>query len=45
MGAKQNGLLGDYQKKLDSIETNNYEGPVPLLEEIEAAVNASEKTQ
>ncbi|KAJ6666486.1 hypothetical protein lerEdw1_020209 [Lerista edwardsae] len=45
MGAKQNGLPSDYQKKLDSIETNNYEGPVPLLEEIEAAVNASEKTQ
>ncbi|XP_066484380.1 gamma-glutamylcyclotransferase [Tiliqua scincoides] len=45
MGAKQNGLPSDYRKKLDAIETNNYEGPLPLLEEIEAALNVSEKTQ
>ncbi|XP_007436745.1 gamma-glutamylcyclotransferase [Python bivittatus] len=43
MGAKQNGLPMDYQKKLDSIETNNYAGRVPVFEEIEAAFNASEK--
>uniref|UniRef100_A0A8C0IG95 gamma-glutamylcyclotransferase n=1 Tax=Bubo bubo TaxID=30461 RepID=A0A8C0IG95_BUBBB len=35
MGAKQNGLPADYQKKLEAIETNNYAGPVPIMEEIE----------
>ncbi|XP_062423840.1 gamma-glutamylcyclotransferase isoform X3 [Rhea pennata] len=40
MGAKQNGLPMDYQKKLEAIETNNYAGPVPVLEEIEAATKA-----
>ncbi|XP_060104840.1 gamma-glutamylcyclotransferase [Heteronotia binoei] len=44
MGAKQNGLPNDYQKKLETIETNNYTGSVPVFEEIEAAVSASEKT-
>ncbi|XP_032091463.1 gamma-glutamylcyclotransferase [Thamnophis elegans] len=43
MGAKQNELPVDYQKKLNSIETNNYAGSVPVLEEIEAALNASGK--
>lgn len=38
MGAKQNGLPADYQKKLEAIETNNYAGPVPIMEEIEAAI-------
>nr|XP_056713737.1 gamma-glutamylcyclotransferase [Euleptes europaea] len=42
LGAKQNGLPNDYQKKLETIETNNYMGNVPVFEEIEAAVNASE---
>ncbi|XP_060637825.2 gamma-glutamylcyclotransferase [Anolis sagrei] len=42
MGAKQNGLPVDYQKKLDAIETNNYEGPVPVFDEIKAALSASE---
>lgn len=41
MGAKQNGLPTEYQKKLEAIETNNYAGPVPIFEEIEAAVKAS----
>ncbi|XP_035175327.1 gamma-glutamylcyclotransferase [Oxyura jamaicensis] len=41
MGAKQNGLPAEYQKKLEAIETNNYAGPVPIFEEIEAAVEAS----
>ncbi|XP_042333309.1 gamma-glutamylcyclotransferase [Sceloporus undulatus] len=45
MGAKQSGLPMDYQKKLDSIKTNNYEGPVPLFDEIESALNASEATE
>nr|XP_009936384.1 PREDICTED: gamma-glutamylcyclotransferase [Opisthocomus hoazin] len=40
MGAKQNGLPADYQKKLEAIETNNYAGPVPIMEEIEAAIKA-----
>ncbi|XP_009958373.1 PREDICTED: gamma-glutamylcyclotransferase [Leptosomus discolor] len=38
MGAKQNGLPTDYQKKLEAIETNNYAGPVLIMEEIEAAI-------
>nr|XP_020655160.1 gamma-glutamylcyclotransferase isoform X1 [Pogona vitticeps]XP_020655161.1 gamma-glutamylcyclotransferase isoform X1 [Pogona vitticeps]XP_020655162.1 gamma-glutamylcyclotransferase isoform X1 [Pogona vitticeps] len=45
MGAEQNGLPADYQKKLDSIETNNYEGPVPVFEEIEAALRVSKTVQ
>ncbi|KAM6375868.1 gamma-glutamylcyclotransferase isoform 2-T2 [Alca torda] len=40
MGAEQNGLPTDYQKKLEAIETNNYAGPVPIMEEIEAAIKA-----
>ncbi|KAI1242872.1 hypothetical protein IHE44_0000427 [Lamprotornis superbus] len=40
MGAKQNGLPTDYQEKLEAIETNNYAGPVPIMEEIEAAIKA-----
>lgn len=40
MGAKQNGLPTDYQKKLEAIETNNYAGPVQIMEEIEAAIKA-----
>nr|XP_025954579.1 gamma-glutamylcyclotransferase [Dromaius novaehollandiae] len=40
MGAKQNGLPMEYQKILEAIETNNYAGPVPILEEIEAATKA-----
>ncbi|XP_035751596.1 gamma-glutamylcyclotransferase isoform X2 [Egretta garzetta] len=40
MGAKQNGLPTDYQKKLEAIETNNYTGTLPIMEEIEAAIKA-----
>ncbi|PKK32274.1 gamma-glutamylcyclotransferase [Columba livia] len=40
MGAKQNGLPADYQKNLEAIETNNYAGLVPIMEEIEAAIKA-----
>ncbi|XP_019392113.1 PREDICTED: gamma-glutamylcyclotransferase [Crocodylus porosus] len=42
MGAKQNGLPPDYQKKLELIATNGYEGPVSVFEEIEAAVKKRE---
>ncbi|XP_061442082.1 gamma-glutamylcyclotransferase [Rhineura floridana] len=42
MGAKQNGLPLDYQKKLESIEASDYAGNVPLFDEIEAALNANE---
>ncbi|XP_074842218.1 gamma-glutamylcyclotransferase [Carettochelys insculpta] len=42
MGAKQSGLPAAYQKKLEAIETNNYAGPVPLFEEIEAAIKEKE---
>lgn len=42
MGAKQNGLPTDYQEKLEAIETNNYAGRVPIMEEIEAAIKAEE---
>ncbi|XP_072507175.1 gamma-glutamylcyclotransferase [Notamacropus eugenii] len=38
-GAKQNGLPSEYQRKLEEIETNHYEGPVKVLEEIEAVTN------
>ncbi|KAM9387477.1 gamma-glutamylcyclotransferase [Phaethornis superciliosus] len=38
MGAKQNGLPTDYRNKLEAIETNNYAGPVPIMEKIEAAL-------
>ncbi|NWI17460.1 GGCT glutamylcyclotransferase, partial [Crypturellus soui] len=40
MGARQNGLPAEYQEKLEAIETNNYAGPVPILDEIEAATKA-----
>ncbi|XP_039192208.1 gamma-glutamylcyclotransferase isoform X5 [Crotalus tigris] len=43
LGAKQNELPMDYQKKLNSIETNNYAGPVPVFEEIKAALSVSGK--
>ncbi|XP_077772486.1 gamma-glutamylcyclotransferase isoform X4 [Podarcis muralis] len=45
MGAKQNGLPVDYQKKLDSIQTNDYAGPVPVFDEIEAALSENEITK
>lgn len=40
MGANQNGLPADYREKLEAIETNDYAGPVPIMEEIEAALQA-----
>ncbi|XP_037130591.1 gamma-glutamylcyclotransferase b [Syngnathus acus] len=35
MGAEQNRLPKDYQEKLRAIETNKYEGPLPLMVELE----------
>ncbi|KAG9283931.1 gamma-glutamylcyclotransferase-like [Astyanax mexicanus] len=41
MGAEQNGLPKDYQEKLKAIETNKYEGPLPVMEELEKALRNS----
>ncbi|XP_073704114.1 gamma-glutamylcyclotransferase [Garra rufa] len=41
MGAEQNGLPEDYQDKLRSIETNKFEGPLPVMEELEKAFKKS----
>nr|XP_033785953.1 gamma-glutamylcyclotransferase isoform X2 [Geotrypetes seraphini] len=43
MGAKQNNLPAEYQKKLEAIETNNYTGPLPVMEEIKAAMTQTKK--
>uniref|UniRef100_A0A671LF70 Gamma-glutamylcyclotransferase-like n=1 Tax=Sinocyclocheilus anshuiensis TaxID=1608454 RepID=A0A671LF70_9TELE len=43
MGAEQNGLPKDYQDKLRSIETNKYEGPLPVMEELEKALKKSKE--
>uniref|UniRef100_A0A8P4KMI8 Gamma-glutamylcyclotransferase n=1 Tax=Dicentrarchus labrax TaxID=13489 RepID=A0A8P4KMI8_DICLA len=37
MGAEQNGLPKDYQEKLRAIKTNMYEGPLPVMAELERA--------
>ncbi|KAG7235493.1 hypothetical protein INR49_002629 [Caranx melampygus] len=37
MGAEQNGLPMDYQEKLRAIKTNMYEGPLPVMAELERA--------
>uniref|UniRef100_A0A8C3G169 Gamma-glutamylcyclotransferase b n=2 Tax=Cyclopterus lumpus TaxID=8103 RepID=A0A8C3G169_CYCLU len=37
MGAEQNGLPKDYQGKLRAIETNMYDGPLPMMAELERA--------
>ena len=37
MGAEQNGLPEDYQEKLRAIKTNLYEGPLPVMAEVERA--------
>ncbi|KAJ8354312.1 hypothetical protein SKAU_G00218790 [Synaphobranchus kaupii] len=38
MGAEQNGLPMEYQEKLKAIETNKYEGPLPLMKELDRAL-------
>ncbi|XP_048009451.1 gamma-glutamylcyclotransferase b [Megalobrama amblycephala] len=43
MGAEQNGLPEDYQVKLRSIETNKYEGHLPVMEELEKALKKSKE--
>ncbi|MEE6466211.1 hypothetical protein FKM82_006873 [Ascaphus truei] len=45
MGAKQNDLPVEYQKMLEAVETNNYSGPIPIMDEIEAAVKKMQKDQ
>lgn len=37
MGAKQNSLPEGYQEKLRAIKTNMYEGPLPMMAELEQA--------
>ncbi|XP_056331091.1 gamma-glutamylcyclotransferase b isoform X1 [Danio aesculapii] len=43
MGAEQNGLPEEYQEKLRSIETNKYEGRLPVMEELEKALKKSKE--
>uniref|UniRef100_A0A672PBE8 Gamma-glutamylcyclotransferase b n=1 Tax=Sinocyclocheilus grahami TaxID=75366 RepID=A0A672PBE8_SINGR len=43
MGAEQNGLPEDYQDKLRSIQTNKYEGPLPVMKELEKALKKSKR--
>lgn len=43
MGAEQNGLPKAYQSKLKSIKTNKYEGPLPVMDEVNAALKSSKK--
>lgn len=45
MGAEQNGLPKDYQDKLRAIRTNMYEGPLPVMAELERARRAKEKSE
>uniref|UniRef100_A0A8C6WGR0 Gamma-glutamylcyclotransferase b n=1 Tax=Neogobius melanostomus TaxID=47308 RepID=A0A8C6WGR0_9GOBI len=44
MGAEQNGLPPEYQAKLRSIKTNEYEGPLPVMAELERARRAHSAT-
>lgn len=37
MGAEQNGLPKEYQEKLRAIETNTYEGILPMMAELDQA--------
>ncbi|XP_051575408.1 gamma-glutamylcyclotransferase-like isoform X2 [Myxocyprinus asiaticus] len=43
MGAEQNGLPEEYQEKLKSIETNKYEGSLPVMKELEKAMKTSKE--
>ncbi|XP_041650431.1 gamma-glutamylcyclotransferase b isoform X3 [Cheilinus undulatus] len=43
MGAEQNGLPKDYQEKLRTIKTNMYEGPLPMMKELERIRRAKER--
>ncbi|XP_053323444.1 gamma-glutamylcyclotransferase [Spea bombifrons] len=39
MGAKQNDLPPQYRKMLEDIETNNYSGPIPIMEKLKDAIS------
>ncbi|KAB5532783.1 hypothetical protein PHYPO_G00124200 [Pangasianodon hypophthalmus] len=41
MGAEQNGLPKAYQDKLNSTETNKYDGPLPMMDKVYAALKNS----
>ncbi|XP_034553940.1 gamma-glutamylcyclotransferase b [Notolabrus celidotus] len=43
MGAEQNSLPKNYQKKLRAIKTNMYEGPLPMMAELDRARRAKER--
>lgn len=43
MGAEQNGLPKDYQEKLRAIKTNKYEGPLPMMTELERALRRAKE--
>lgn len=43
MGAEQNGLPKDYQEKLRAIKTNLYEGPLPMMADLERVRRAKER--
>ncbi|XP_036394449.1 gamma-glutamylcyclotransferase b [Megalops cyprinoides] len=43
MGAEQNGLPKDYQEKLKAIETNKYEGPLPVMEELDRVLKMAKE--
>ncbi|XP_075068516.1 gamma-glutamylcyclotransferase [Mixophyes fleayi] len=38
MGAKQNKLPFHYQKRLEDLETNNYCGPIPIMNRLKDAI-------
>ncbi|KAG9476096.1 gamma-glutamylcyclotransferase [Eleutherodactylus coqui] len=38
MGAKQNDLPLDYQKMLGELETNNYSGPIAIMDKLKDAI-------
>ncbi|KAM3872642.1 gamma-glutamylcyclotransferase [Diretmus argenteus] len=43
MGAEQNCLPKDYQEKLRAIKTNKYEGPLPMMAELERAMKRAKE--
>nr|XP_057909475.1 gamma-glutamylcyclotransferase b [Doryrhamphus excisus] len=42
MGAEQNRLPKDYQEKLRAIQTNMYDGPLPMMADLERAREAEQ---
>ncbi|XP_018610181.1 gamma-glutamylcyclotransferase isoform X1 [Scleropages formosus] len=43
MGAEQNGLPEEYQQKLRAIQTNKYEGPLLVMQDLEKAIQKSKE--